>query len=176
MAMQQQHCCGSCFPDMGTCVGINAPKHVRQARTSIAVAVAQAHVQQRNLVHLMDRERADAALLTVALRLHKRLRKRLCTLQHQEAHLFMVSPQMLALQQCTPQHEALHLSVLTSALTCLARTICSIGNLSMLTYASTYKYSCPQRIPYCRANQYDARCCTFVPSVHRASSRQIAST
>ncbi len=46
-----------------------------QKSTSVAVAVAQAHVEQRNLVHLMHRERADAALLTVTLRLHVRLRQ-----------------------------------------------------------------------------------------------------
>ena len=45
----------------------------RARHTPVAVAVAQAHVQQRNLVHLVHRQVAGAALLTVTLGLHIRL-------------------------------------------------------------------------------------------------------
>ncbi len=66
-------CSGSHRHNSGQCARYKQNQRTGLRCTSIAVTVAQAHVQDSNLVHLMRGQVANAPLLTVPLSFHIRL-------------------------------------------------------------------------------------------------------
>ena len=68
-------------------------------RTSVAVAVAKAHVQHGNLMHLVRGQAADAPLLAVPLSLHIRLHSARTRAQRWETRLFVGRPPLVSMMQ-----------------------------------------------------------------------------